>query len=108
MLVTVLGGSAALSQVSQPQAIEAAAGDAMPDEAFLLFLADGFEVDGNWQDPMTLARLTELDKDIPEDELSWIADQQGSQKDFREQEQGLPAPRSATSTDRSNGEDYEQ
>lgn len=46
----------------------------LPDEGFLLFLAAGMEVGGEWQDPMTLASLAELNE-VPSDELVWVAEQ---------------------------------
>ena len=45
------------------------------DEDFLLFLAEGMEVDGEWKDPMSLANLSELD-DMPSDEIAWVAEQE--------------------------------
>lgn len=55
----------------------ALAQDAEPlSEAFLLFLAEGVEVDGEWQDPLTIAGtvagMTEL-HDLSEDQLVLIA-----------------------------------
>lgn len=44
------------------------------DEDFLLFLAEGMEVDGEWKDPMTLASLSDLDE-MPRDEIAWVAEQ---------------------------------
>lgn len=58
----------------------ALAQDAEPlSEAFLLFLAEGVEVDGEWQDPVTLATtLTEMTgmQEISDDELVLIAEQE--------------------------------
>lgn len=56
----------------------ALAQDAEPlSEAFLLFLAEGVEVDGEWQDPLTIAGtvtgMAEL-HDVSEDELVRIAE----------------------------------
>lgn len=44
------------------------------DEDFLLFLAEGMEVEGEWKDPMTLASLSDLDE-IPSEEIAWVAEQ---------------------------------
>lgn len=44
------------------------------DEDFLLFLAEGIEVDGEWKDPISLANLSELDE-MPSDEIAWVAEQ---------------------------------
>lgn len=44
------------------------------DEDFLLFLAEGMEVDGEWKDPLSLANLSELDE-MPSEEISWVAEQ---------------------------------
>ncbi len=46
----------------------------LPTEAFLVFLAGGMELDGEWYDPMMLANMAEL-QEVPEDELVWIADE---------------------------------
>jgi|SaaInl5LU_22_DNA_1037371.scaffolds.fasta_scaffold02042_11 hypothetical protein len=59
--------SLALAQDSEPL-----------DEAFLMFLAEGMEVDGEWHDPMLLASMAEL-QDVPEDELTWISEQEIAQ-----------------------------
>ena len=54
----------------------ALAQDAEPlSEAFLLFLAEGIEVDGEWQDPITLASMAAL-QEVPDDELAWVADRE--------------------------------
>jgi hypothetical protein len=47
------------------------------EEDFLLFLAEGMEVDGDWKDPMSLANLSELDE-MPSDEIAWVAEQDQS------------------------------
>ena len=50
--------------------------DAEPlSEAFLMFLAEGIEVDGEWQDPITLANMASL-QEVPQEELAWIAEQE--------------------------------
>lgn len=55
--------------------------DAEPlTEAFLLFLAEGVEVDGEWQDPVSLAGMAAL-QDLPEDELVWIAERDTAELD---------------------------
>lgn len=52
------------------------------DEAFLLFLANGVEVEGKWQDPMS---ITESIGDISglsaslNDEIAWITEQDSEQ-----------------------------
>lgn len=59
----------ALAQVEQTES------NAEPlDEAFLLFLAEGMEVYGEWKDPMTLADLSDLEQ-IPSEEIAWVAEQ---------------------------------
>jgi hypothetical protein len=72
----------------------ALAQDAEPlSEAFLLFLAEGIEVDGEWQDPVTLAAsLAEMTglQEISDDELVLIAEQDVTQHvdELREIENG--------------------
>ena len=52
--------------------LPAQAQDIQPlDEAFLLFLAGGVEVDGEWRDPMSLLEMAEL-SEVPEERLAEV------------------------------------
>ena len=62
------------------------------EEDFLLFLAGGADLDGQWRDPMTIVEMSDVQNDLFREELDWISERSEEELHSLYQEPNSNAP----------------